>query len=129
MALALKRVRGQDSTYVLTGGGTVDAIKDLKIDLKQGVFDATAADATFDQKVLGRKTLSGSYNMFLGTEGVAPALGDTISVLSVSVGADEVTPATIDDATVYGMLKVTGIGETFQDTPAMCAVSFEGGFI
>lgn len=129
MALALKRVRGQDLTFAITGGGTVDAIRNLSINLTQGTFDATAAAATYDQKVLGRKSITGSYTLWLGTEGVPPSLGSTITVLSASVGADEVTPATIDDATVYGSLKVTGVNQSYQDEPATAEVTFEGGFL
>lgn len=129
MALALKRVRGQDLTFAITGGGTVTAIRDLRINATQGVYEASSASATYDQKVLGRKAIDGSYTLWLGTEGIAPALGDTISVLSASVGSDEVTPATIDDATTYGVLKVTGVTHSFQAEPATAEVSFEGGFL
>lgn len=129
MALALKRVRGQDLTFAITGGGTVTAIRDLNLNIKQGTFDATAADATYDQKVLGRKSIEGSYSLWLGTEGVAPTIGTAITVLSASVGADEVTPATIDDATVYGSLRVTSVGLKFMDSPSTIDVGFEGGFI
>ena len=129
MALALSRIRGQDVTFVVTGGGTTTAIRDLKFDAKIGTFDATAATSTYDQKVLGRKSVTGSYNMWLGTEGIAPALGDAITVLSVSVSADEVTPPTIDDVTVYGKIKVIGFGQSYQDAPATVTVNFEAGFI
>lgn len=113
----------------MTGAGTITAWRDLRLNLTQGTFDATAASATFDQKSLGRKNATGTLSIWLGTEGVPPALGDTISVISVSVGADEVTPTTIDDATVYGTYKVTGVNYSFQDSPATAEISFESGFI
>ena len=128
MALALKRVRGQDLTFVITGGGTTTAIRDLKINVKQGSYEASAADALFDQKVMGRKSVDGSFSMWLGTEGVAPALGTTLTAVTASVGADAVTP-TLTDAALYGNLKVTGFTQSYQDTPAFIDVTFEGGFI
>jgi len=129
MALAVKRIPGNIATFAITGGGTIAAIRNLTVTATQGTFEATAATATFDQKTMGRKTAKGTYTLWLGTEGIAPLTGDTISVLSVSVGLDEVTPATIDDATVYGVMKVTSVEHTFQDSPATVTVSFEAGII
>lgn len=129
MALALPRLPGHELTFVITGGGTVDAIRSLSLNRSQGTYDASAANATYDQKVLGRKNLTGSYELFLGTEGVPPTEGDQITVLSVSVGLDEVTDADIDSGTVYGELRVTGVDESYGGDLATATVNFEGGFI
>lgn len=129
MALALKRLPGPELTFTITGGGTVAAIRSLSISRTQGTFDGTAASAEYDQKVLGRKNLTGSYELFLGTEGVPPSEGDEITVLSVAVGADEVTDPDIDSGTVYGDLRVTGVDETYGTDLATATVKFEGGFI
>lgn len=129
MALALKRIRGRDLTFAITGGGTITAIRDLKIDAKTSTMDVSAATATFDQKVIGRSSITGSYTLWLGTEGVAPAIGDEITALSASVSSDEVTPTNVDDATVYGKLRVTSVSHAFQADPATVSVGFEGGFL
>ena len=60
MALSLKRIRGRDLTFAITGGGTISAIRDLRINAQTSTFDATAASATFDQKVVGRSAISGT---------------------------------------------------------------------
>lgn len=129
MALSLTRVRGQDLTFAITGGGTITAIRDLKIDAKISTFEATAATATYDQKTLGRFSISGTYSMWVGTGGIPPAVGDSITVLSASVSSDEVTQANIDSSAVYGVLKVTSVGQAFQDSPGITTVGFEGGFL
>ena len=78
---------------------------------------------------MGRKNASGSVSGFLGTEGVPPALGDTISLITLNVSTDETGPTTIDDATVYGVMKVTKVNYEYQDSPAKYSFDFESGFI
>lgn len=132
MALALKRVRGQDigtTGLLITGAGTILAWTNFNLDVKQGSADATSSASTYEQKVLMRRSATGSVDVFIGTEGIPPAVGDAITVLSASVGADEITPATIDDATVFGKYKVTGVNYKVQDGPAMATISFESGFL
>src|SRR5688572_9686591 len=102
MAATSKRLPARLLTFVITGGGTIAAIRNLKINRKRGKFEATAAQADYDQSVLGRRSISGSYEMFLGTEGVPPGEGDQLTALSVSEGGGEVTAPDIDNATVYG---------------------------
>jgi hypothetical protein len=47
----------------------------------------------------------------------------------LSVSADETGPTTIDDATVYGTLKVVAVNYDYQDSPAKFSFDFESGFI
>lgn len=131
MALALKRVRGQDigAGLVMTGAGTLLAWTNFSLDISQGSADATASASEFEQKVLMRRSATGSVDVFLGTEGVPPDVGDDITVLSVSVGLDEITPADIDDAAVFGKYKVTGVSYSVGDGPATATISFESGFM
>lgn len=130
MALALKRVRGQDLVLVCTIGTNVyTAWKTIKINPKVGTFDATAASATYDQKSLGRVSVTGSVSGFLGTEGTPPVEGDEITVLSLSVSTDEVGPASVDDGTTYGTLRVTSVNYEAQDSPMNFSFDFESGFI
>jgi len=131
MALALKRVRGQDigTGLVLTGAGTILAWTNFSLDIKQDSTDATSSSSPFEQKVLMRRSATGSVDVFLGTEGVPPDVGDDITVLSVSVGLDEITPADIDNATVFGKYKVTGVSYKVEDGPATATISFESGFL
>lgn len=129
MALSLKRVRGRDLVFAITGGGTITALRDLKFNITQDSYPAKAADATFKQKVVGDLDTKGSYSMWLGTEGVAPTIGTTITVLTAKVSTDDTIPVTLTDSTTYGLLKVTGIGQSYQDAPAWIDVTFEGGYI
>ncbi len=132
MALALKRVRGQDigtTGLVLTGAGTILAWSNFSLDVKQGSTDATASASKFEQKVLMRRSATGSVDVFLGTEGVPPNVGDDITVIAVKVGLDFITPADIADATVFGKYKVTGVNYKVADGPGTATISFESGFL
>ena len=76
MALALKRVRSQDigtAGLIVTGAGTILAWTNFTLSIKQGSKDATASASGFEQKVLMRRSATASIDVFLGTEGVAPA--------------------------------------------------------
>src|SRR4051812_36627415 len=98
MALALKRLPGQTLTVVVTGGGTITAWEKISLKTKQSTSEASAASSTYDQRTLKRKSATGTISGFLGTEGVPPALGDTISAVTLNVSTDETGPTTIDDA-------------------------------
>lgn len=128
MALAIDRIRLQDITIVVTGGGTLTEIRNLRYRISQGTAAVPAADDVYERKVLLRKDMSGSFEVWRGTGGVPPTLGATLTPITVSVGADEVSPATIDDAAVYGAIKVTSIDEVYDDPAASYTVNFEGGF-
>lgn len=129
MALSLKRIPGHEITLVITGGGTTTAFETFRHETSYGFATATAATADFIQKVLTKRDSKGNMVGFLGTEGVPPAEGDVLTVVSVSVGADEVTDADIDNATVYGKIRVTRVYQEYQGDPAKYGFDWEGGFI
>lgn len=129
MALTLKRLPGQELTLTLTGGGTSTAWETMRVETSYGFATATAATAEFIQKVLTKRDSRGSMVGFLGTEGVPPAEGDELTVVSVMVGEDEVTDADIDNAVVYGKIRVTRVYREFQGDPAKYGFDWEGGFV